>query len=121
MLRDTPIHPVKNDLPRKWLIDDHLELILWYRPGGDIAGFELVYDRHLIPHSVRWLPGSGTKHYQVDMGEDNPGKNRSPMLLANGPLTGNNLLREFEERSRELPQEIRELVLEKLRELIQPD
>lgn len=121
MLRDTPIRTVPNDLPRKWLIDDHLELILWYLPTGEIAGFELVYDRLRHPRSIRWFPNGGFQHHQIDTGEDNPGKNRTPMLLAGDRADIAGVLDEFERRSTELPETIRGYVLDKLRGHIGPE
>ncbi|MDX6766745.1 MAG: hypothetical protein SFU85_08135 [Candidatus Methylacidiphilales bacterium] len=120
MLRDAPIRPVANDLPRKWLMDDYLELVVWYAPEGNAAGFELIYDRMNRPRSIRWLPGQEARHYAVDGGEDNPGKNRSPMLLADGAPDLPRIREEFSLRSRDLPQYLQEFVSLRLASLSFP-
>lgn len=120
MLRDSPIKKVPGDKPRKWMIDDKLELIVWYwdekQEKERIFGFQLVYDRMKNEHAVTWNLQHGFLHHSVDQGEDKPGRDRTPMLIPNGPLPKNRLITSFFKRSKEIPQDIRNLVLEKLNE-----
>jgi len=114
MLHDAPIRKVDGDLPRKWMMDRDLELILWYQTEGGIAGFELIHSDNIRRHSLRWLPAQGFQYACIDEGEQSPEANRTPILCSGPAFPKAQVLALFSERSATLPPEIRDFVLEKL-------
>jgi len=116
MLKDQPIRPVLNDLPRKWMIDEQLELIVWYFPDQAIAGFELIYDRNYSEHSLRWMERSGFQHGSLDDENSQCGYPQTPLVRDGGTFPKERVMAEFRERSRELPGNLVDFILQKVAE-----
>src|SRR5215470_9620362 len=116
MLRNRPIRPVKGDSDRRWLSDDYFDLIIWYDSAQRIIGFQLCYDKSGTERAFTWKAVQSFAHDEIDGGETKATDNSAPVLIADGPLPFDEVRREFLARSRLLPQEMRELVLEKLSE-----
>jgi hypothetical protein len=58
--------PVPAD--RRWILDDDMELTVWFSESGEPSGFQIVYDR---PHDARlfaWSRGFGFAHCSVETG-----------------------------------------------------
>ena len=114
MLREIrSVRQIAGELRRRCFADEELDLTVWYDGQGTIAGFELCYDKQGAEHAFRWGRG-GLEHWGVDNGEQDPLKNRTPVLVPDGALDGNRISRQFREQSREIDQNIIEVVLEKL-------
>jgi hypothetical protein len=92
------IDSVRQDDPglaRRWFQDDFFDLFVWMRADGSVMAFQLCYDRLGEERVLGWSEGRGFMHKGIDDGEATPLKNRSPILVANGPLAAGLVEREF--------------------------
>lgn len=111
------VRQIPNDPPRRWFNDDYFDLIVWLDPDGKPRGFQLCYDRHRHPRALTWTRAGGYKHSGIDDGEIEPGTQKStPILVADGVFDGPGITGKFEAESAELPADIRDFTLSKLRE-----
>jgi hypothetical protein len=104
------------DPGRRWFHDDYFDLILWYGEGRAIAEAQLCYDIGRNERVLTWTTGSRASHFGIDSGEESPLKNRSPLLVPDGEIPFEELLRKFRERGAELDKDIRDLVERRLTE-----
>jgi hypothetical protein len=116
MLDKAPTRRVPGDYDRKWIADDHFDLIVWYTASDVIYGFQLCYDKPRWERALTWKCDKGFSHMEVDSGEDTPIRNRAPVLLPDGSFPAESVMREFERRGAALPIELRGLVLQKITE-----
>ncbi len=114
MLRDTPIRQVPGDLPRKWMMDGEMELILWFDEQQHLFGFELVYDRFGDQRSLRWTPNAGLSHHRIDDGERTGRIGCTPILRDGGPADIASVSARFQQHAADLPAPIRDFVLRRL-------
>ncbi|MBU2573178.1 MAG: hypothetical protein KKH28_03780 [Elusimicrobia bacterium] len=118
MLREnTNVRQIAGDPPRRWFSDDFFDLIVWFAPDGAIHGFQLCYDREFKPRALTWLRDSGYTHDGIDDG-DYPlgGHKAAPILVQDGAFDSNDIGARFAAAAGELPVDIREPVLAKIRE-----
>ncbi|MBI3549825.1 MAG: hypothetical protein HY078_12375 [Elusimicrobia bacterium] len=104
---------------RRWFADDEMDLIVWYTDAGVLEGFQLCYDKTGSEHAFTWKsrPGKGAiVHTRVDAGEDNPGKNNSPVLAPDGSAPVDRVLKEFRERAARLDPALAGLVADRISE-----
>ena len=87
---------------RRWFRDDYFDLFTWQRPDGGIAGFQLCYDLPNYERVLSWRDTQGYSHHSVDGGEQSPFKNRTPIMVLDGPLPLPTVLEEFDRRASEL-------------------
>lgn len=120
MLREyEQVRQLENEGPRRWFGDADLDLIVWYDESSPehIVGFQLCYDKSTDEHAVTWRRSGLVVHHRVDTGEGNPKANRSPILVADGPLPLARLMRRFGEASEGMDEAVRAFVLARLAEL----
>ena len=101
---------------RRWFSDDYFDLIIWLNQNGDIAGFQLCYDKFEKEKALTWTDKNGYVHERIDDGESNPSKNQSPILIPDGICQTQQLMDVFLLRSSEIEPQLRSFVLDKLRE-----
>lgn len=100
---------------RRWFSDDYFDLIVWFDPQGEIAGFQLCYDSKKNPRALTWLRDRGFAHDGIDDGDDPLlGYKSTPILVPNGPFDTLEIHKRFAEASTGLPENIARLVLEKI-------
>ncbi|MDY0000696.1 MAG: hypothetical protein RBU30_05335 [Polyangia bacterium] len=119
-MREYPqVRQLEDEGPRRWFGDQDLELIVWY--GRDapstIVGFQLCYDKRQDEHALTWRLGGSVSHHRVDTGDGLPKANRTPILVADGPLPLMRLTDRFREASAAIDPAIRAFVLGRLGEL----
>ena len=114
MLTNAPIRPVAGYLDRRWMSDEHFDLIVWYEPDQQIHGFQLCYDKQNHERALTWTRDRGFLHTAIDDGESEPTANRTPILVGNSVFPAQQVRGEFIVRSELLPAEIRELVLARI-------
>ncbi len=114
MLQTAPKATVTGDYDRRWMSDDYFDLIVWYRPSGAIHGFQLCYGKPRWERALTWIRGRGFSHTEIDAGEDQALKNKAPIMVPDGAFPVEEVMREFERRSRELPGKLRRLVSRKM-------
>jgi len=118
MLQDVPKRTLHGDHDRRWMSDDYCDLIVWYKPDGAIYGFQLYYGKPRWERALTWLDGRGFSHAEVHSGEDQPTRNRSPILLPDGSFPAREVVREFEGRSSDLPKDLQGFIKSKIAELV---
>ena len=64
-----------------------------------------------------WTRERGFSHERVDTGEESPTKNRTPILVPDGPWSARDIRHRFERASRNLDPRIREFIVRKLGEI----
>ena len=117
MLRETRhVAQVRGDRSRRCFVDEKLDLVVWYEVDGTIHGFQLAYDPEGSPRVVTWTPARGLSHASLDVGEDSPLANRSPVLRSSADYNPEQLLAAFASAAAELPGAERTFVEARLRE-----
>ena len=96
------------------MADDYFDLIVWRNTDGGVYGFQLCYDKVGSERALTWIERRGFSHNLIDEGEDDPMKNRSPVLLPDGTFPAADVIREFERRAIELPEPLRGLIVKKM-------
>src|SRR2546423_14624489 len=105
---------IRGDLDRRWMSDDYLDLIVWYDKSGRVHGFQLCYGKPRWERALTWIKDRGFSHCEIDSGEAQATRNRTPVLLPNDAFPALTVLREFEQRSSPLPKSLRRLVTRKI-------
>ena len=97
---------------RRWFDDDvlPLELIVWYDAAEAIEGFQLCYNFGGGEHALTWRPEVGFAHHTVDTGSSGPFGNLTPILVADGSVPWEEMVRRFTASSSTLEPALRELV-----------
>ena len=116
MLEKTTTRPVPGDYDRQWIADDYFDLIVWYSSTDVIYGFQLCYDKPRAERALTWMSDRGFSHTEVDIGEDDPEANRTPLLVPDGSFPADSVLVEFARRSSGLPVDLQKLVTDKISE-----
>lgn len=110
------VRQLPGDPPRRWFSDDYFDLIVWLEPGGGFWGFQLCYDLGRSPRALTWSKKYGYRHSGIDDGESVFGMAKnSPVLVADGLFDAPSIERRFARSAAELPRDIRELVLDRIR------
>ncbi len=115
----------KGEPRRRWFYCQAMDLIVWVDEGGMPTGLQLSYEdsgelsgelsgqRKLLT----WLKASGYSHDTLDEGEDRPFRYKmSPVAVPDGVFDHVEVLGRFMAESKEMDNDIREFVAEKLRE-----
>ena len=95
---------------KRWFTDDYFSLTVHYDNKDKPCMFELVWDRLVNPTCVRWQTDTGTRFYLIDMGEDSPLANRTPVLQKSCAPDLTDLFARFQSASASLDPVIRNLV-----------
>lgn|GEM_PF-1514398 len=113
----TNVRQVPNDYLRRWFCDKNFDLVAWYRPDGEIHGFQLSYDRTAQEKALTYVEERGISHHLVDSGEDSPLANRTPVLVeVDGRAGMTRVFALFTKSEQGLPLPLRMLVRQKIRE-----
>jgi hypothetical protein len=104
------------ELRRRWFTSPDMDLIAWYGEDDSIVGLELYYDKDLREHVFIWQSGRGYTHLAVDDGEQKPvlEYKEAPILVPDGRVDPNRIIRLFEGSCEKLPSEVVALVREKV-------
>ncbi len=102
---------------RRWFQNDYFDLIIWYVDNsGELAGFQLCYDKNGYERSLTYTEDLGYTHMAIDSGESGPLSNDSPILVTDGLLDERSLYLRFKDESSNVDPAIREYVLNKINE-----
>jgi hypothetical protein len=102
---------------RRWFDDEYFDLIVWFDKDDSIWGFQLCYDREHKPRALTWTKRYGYKHAGIDDGEHSWGGSKSsPVLVADGLFDSGPIGKKLAADSGELPKELKDFVLWKVRE-----
>lgn len=104
MLYDAPLTKVVGDFDRKWCSDDYFDIILWFESDNRLYGFQLLYDKdNDDPKIITYSRDRGLRCNRVDLGENDPCKNRTPIIDGGANFDKYKILEEFRIRGRTLP------------------
>lgn len=110
---------------RRWFSGDYFDLFVWYDSDyptdqsdtNHIAGFQLSYDKENKERALTWKEKSGFTHDLVDDGEIRPTEDRTPILMKDGTVEIDSVIRRFKSESSKIDQAVTKFVLNKLRQL----
>lgn len=116
MLRETlKVAQVEGEHRRRWFNDEFFDLIVWFDELDQISGFQLCYNIDVDEHALTWHRGHGFTHHAVDPGDDPPGPIKmTPILLADGVFSKENIIERFIKESGGIDIEIASFVLDVL-------
>ena len=97
----------------KWYRNGILDLTVEFTLGGQIKSFHLDYNERSPALSVEWIDFK-LKNYVFDDGEQDPKKNQTPIATAELKVMPEVVKRKFEMFSKDIPEYIRQFVLNKI-------
>lgn len=103
----------EDDGRRRWFSDNQLELIVWYCPENMLTGFQFCYDIGAGEHAVTWK-NNYLHHNKIDDGDIGGAPNMSPILVPDGIMPKDQILKIFKENCLEIEYEIAQFVIDKL-------
>jgi hypothetical protein len=113
----TKVSQAAGEPRRRWFVSDALDLVVWWDAAGQPSGFQLCYEQGGSERALTWHSEQGFTHRAVDDGERRCGKHKAiPILLAEGLFDANPVAARFAAESAELPSEVADFVIQKLRE-----
>ena len=102
---------------KRYFYDDELDLYVWYtHEGGEITGFQLIYDKSADPRAFTWIKGKGYRHNRIDGYDSHRYVSLAPILVADGILDTGTILELFRMHSGGVDQNIIDLVEEMIRD-----
>jgi hypothetical protein len=101
---------------RRCFFSHEQDLWVWFGDDGTPVAFQLAYGKYRDEHAIRWKEGSGFVHERVDDGENAGVIKQAPILVHDGPFAAADVVERFLGESGELPRDIVDFVLARLRE-----
>jgi len=113
----TDVRQIPGDPRRRWFTDESMDLYAWLDEKDEIAGFQLTYGKPFDEKALTWKRGGIVLHTRVEEGAS-PGKYPgSPLLMPDGAVDADHVLREFKDRAKDIEWGIVECVTVQLSEL----
>jgi hypothetical protein len=109
----TIVEQTDPSLRRRWFENDYFDLFTWQDSTGALTKFQLCYDVELNERALVWERSVGTYHDGVDHGD---GARQTPILVDGGKFESGTVVPRFERDSANLPPELRDFILAKMRE-----
>ena len=100
---------------RRWFHDDYFDLFVWQTTSGEVTLFQLCYGIGPSERALVWHKYGGFFHDGVESAPA-PDEVLGARLRAGTPLTADPIVARFESAARELPEDVRESVVARLRE-----
>src|SRR5215813_9799779 len=119
MLREILIVAQANpSLKRRWFESDYFDLFVWQDLDGAFVRFQLCYDVELNERALVWSGSEGFYHDGVDHGDGGSGGShgQAPIFVRDGKFDSGTVVPRFERESGEMPADVRDFVLAKMRE-----
>lgn len=115
MLREIQrVRQIPGEGRRRWFRDDEFDLIVWYTDDGELAGFQLCYDKEGTERAITWQATGSYVHARVDDGES-PGEiNASPILVSDGVFDATTVAERFRDDAGEMDRELADLVYQRI-------
>ena len=96
------VRQIEGEGPRRWFVDEDLELILWYDAAHKLEGFQICYDKRAGQRTVTW------KRVVQCNG------NTKSILISDGPMNKNRVLAMVKRSSDTLETGLRQFILTRL-------
>jgi hypothetical protein len=104
----TGVRQDRTDLRRRWFQDDYLDLFVWVDRSGQVAAFQLAYDRPGDEHLLEWAHARGYLHRRVvDDRSAFPGIGGLPLLAMGKRFPKYRVMAQFDARSADLDDALR--------------
>ena len=98
---------------RRLFTDDYFDLYIWYAAeGGEIVGFQLVYDKEKKERALTWRSQGGYAHDGIDEGQRQSHTSMSPVLVADGVFAKDEVMARFRLASQGMEEGLRRFILE---------
>jgi hypothetical protein len=110
------VQQVAGEPPRRWFFSHQQDLWVWFGEDGVPVAFQLAYGKYRNERAIRWKAGRGFAHQRVDDGENAGVVKQAPLLVPDGVFEAGKVVAHFLEISAEVPGEIVEFVVARLRE-----
>jgi len=110
------VQQIPGDYRRRLFSDQNSDLIVWLEGDESIHGFCFSYDLQAEARALTWIAGKGFSHDRIDLGEESPLANRTPILIRDAAPPRGEIARRFQEIDGELPAGIRDFVRLKIGE-----
>lgn len=108
------LRQIHNEPERRWFNSEDMDLFIWC-DNNDFIGFQICYDKTASEKALSWKPSTGLVHQQVDDGESRAGRYKAtPILIENGRFDLEKIRNDFEYKSKNIPIEVRDFVLDNL-------
>jgi hypothetical protein len=101
---------------RRWFTNESIDLIVWYNLDGEISSFQLCYGKPRNERAITWKRAKGLSHHTVDAGEDNPMKNKTPILKNGASSDMDEVIRIFSEASGSIDKAVSKSVIQILQD-----
>ena len=120
MLREIiNIRQRKGEPHKRWFNDSYFDFILWFENESELCGFKLCYAKSEDEHVLLWTASRGFAHQRVDDGEEVVMRHKkTPIYVPDGIFHGDAILHKFEKASESIDTELREFIIDKLKEYI---
>ena len=100
---------------RRWFYNKDFDLYTWHNTAGDIARFELCYDKSQNERALIWDRKSGYSPVKVDDGEKELGRYKmTPIYDADGVFDYKRIGKAFKKASNNIEQELAQFVYLKI-------
>ncbi len=84
---------------RRWFMDEYFDLIVWYDDEKSLIGFQLCYDKQRRERALTWTRDHGFQHNRIDAGETPGHSKMTPIIVADGAFSRDNVADRFREAS----------------------
>jgi hypothetical protein len=96
------VRQIPEEGPRRWFVDENIDLIIWYRPeGNSVTGFQICFDKKSVQRCLTWQRGE---------------KGLPSTLSSDGPYSMKRVLRLFDAVCENLPEPEKSLILQCLKD-----
>ncbi len=110
------VRQIAGDYRRRIFSEQNSDLVVWMESDGSIHGFCFSYDLQAKAQALTWLAEKGFSHNRIDLGEESPLANRTPILIASAPPPPGQVAQRFRKLDAGLPEDIRAFVRRKIDE-----
>lgn len=102
MLRELAnVRQIEGENRRRWFANRYFDLIVWVAEDGEIAGFQLCYDKDGEQRALTWKRPDRYRHDAIDDGENRPARfKQTPILVADGAFDRKTIAARFKRASR---------------------
>ena len=117
MKEHPPLHQEKGFENREFL-GGNISLAVWKKDDEDeICRIELVHDLLNDPHGLIFEDGQSIRYFATTPTDEKPGRYPAHVYIPNGAIPKDLIIKEFNQESNGIPEEISSLVISKLEAL----
>ena len=107
---------VPGESPRRWFFSHEQDFLVWIGEDGQPVAFQLAYSKYRDERAIRWKADKGFSHHRVDDGENEGAEKGAVLLHPDGTFEAKRVLDQFLALSKEMPSNLVEFVVARIRE-----